>query len=291
MSYAFHWCGWRRNSGLVSDGQLAGTFNKSARRNQSARAGFTLTELLVVIAVMAILLAQWLPALSRAEGESQSTVCKSNLRQLGMALRLYLDDSVGVYPYTESVPSASPRGRSFWFDALALTMPNAKWGDGVFKCPAYKGVVYEGESKFNNQGGLNAVYAPCGSYAYNAAGRRQPALGPSGFVSAGLGFSISAGRPNGLPVREGDVRVPADLYAFGDAPLATCRWGTVATLRLGGAADYNSLIGENANVQKVQHSRVFNMLLADTHAESVRTEVLLRTNAISRSRWNHDGLP
>jgi prepilin-type N-terminal cleavage/methylation domain-containing protein len=255
------------------------------------RSGFTLIELLVVIAIIAILAALLLPAMARARGESQSAVCRSNLHQLGAALRMYLDDSAGVYPYASSLPATNPRGISYWFDALALNIPNAKWGEGVFKCPAYRGVAFAGEAKLNNQGQLSAVWAPCGSYAYNAAGGRNPVLGPSGLISPGLGFDVYAGQPLEQPVRENDVRAPADLYAFGDAPLATAAWGTNATPNLGGAADYNIFVSQDATIGTVQHSVVFNMLFADTHAESVKTDVFVSTNAVYRSRWNHDDLP
>jgi prepilin-type N-terminal cleavage/methylation domain-containing protein/prepilin-type processing-associated H-X9-DG protein len=54
--------------------------------------GFTLVELLVVVAVIAVLAAIIFPVLSRARSRSHATVCTSNLRQFGTAFALYSDD-------------------------------------------------------------------------------------------------------------------------------------------------------------------------------------------------------
>ncbi len=253
--------------------------------------GFTLVELLTVIAVTGILLALLFPALAGAGRKSKSVACQGNLRQLGMVLRIYLEDFAGTYPYVVSFPTTDSRRTSYWFDALALNMPNAQWGYGVFQCPAYRGLVYEGQADANARGDIKAVSCPCGSYAYNAAGRRQLVSGASSSISPGLGFAVFAGRPMEQPVREDEVKAPADLYALGDAPLCTAPWGAAPRLSLGGAADYNSLIAENAVIEKASHTLVFNMLFADAHAESVKTEVLTETSAAHRSRWNHDHLP
>jgi prepilin-type N-terminal cleavage/methylation domain-containing protein/prepilin-type processing-associated H-X9-DG protein len=61
-------------------------------RRRRARAVFTLIELLVVIAIIAVLAAMLLPALKTARDVAKSALCKSNLRQLGLATAVYAVD-------------------------------------------------------------------------------------------------------------------------------------------------------------------------------------------------------
>jgi prepilin-type N-terminal cleavage/methylation domain-containing protein len=78
---------------------------------QRSQAGFTLIELLVVIAIIGILAAMLLPSLSKGRERALMTQCLNNLHQMGVAVKLYVDDHRGTYPLTYVIEPDPPRVR------------------------------------------------------------------------------------------------------------------------------------------------------------------------------------
>ncbi len=95
--------------------QCAMSFCTSPHRSRR-RLGFTLVELLVVIGIIAVLVSMLLPALSRARAAAQSTACLSNLRQIVMAMQMYVIDHHDIT--MTSRPDSDTGPGEYWWQAL-----------------------------------------------------------------------------------------------------------------------------------------------------------------------------
>lgn len=87
------------------------------RRSASRSFGFTLVELLVVLAIIAVLISLLMPSLKRVRDQSHTVVCASNLRQLGLAFTMYANDNKGRLPNL-----SDDRTNRAWYNMVAPYM-------------------------------------------------------------------------------------------------------------------------------------------------------------------------
>lgn len=100
----------------------------------NTRSGFTLIELLVVIAIIAILAAILFPVFAQAREQARQTVCVSNSRQIGMQVRMYVQDYDETLPLFYAYNSQPPAGQPGHKGVELEILPYGKNKD-LFKCP------------------------------------------------------------------------------------------------------------------------------------------------------------
>jgi prepilin-type N-terminal cleavage/methylation domain-containing protein/prepilin-type processing-associated H-X9-DG protein len=112
--------------------------------------GFTLIELLVVIAIIAVLLSILMPAMRKIKEIARETACKSNLKNIGLAVAMYLDD------YERKIPNTGSSNQHRWFENDGVTYRRAGssstyWGifykdyikgqTKIFGCPSFQSTI------------------------------------------------------------------------------------------------------------------------------------------------------
>jgi len=109
----------------------------SAPGRLPSRRAFTIAELLVVLLILMLLISILVPAISAARSRAAATTCKSNLRSIGQALRMYLNEHKDRYPSAPALPSVNPDKLPTLMEHLRKYITKSEDEElAVFRCPA-----------------------------------------------------------------------------------------------------------------------------------------------------------
>lgn len=229
-----------------------------------------MVELLVTIAIIALLAALLLPTLGGAKTSALSTACKSNLRQMGVALLTYTHDNKYYPPQEYRDTSVSSFVTYGWTASL---LPYLSSNTVVFRCAAReKEFAWSKERSSDGHDfpfniGKNTVF----SYGYNGWGAGN---------SGGYGLSLSSG----ARVSVDRVVNPSDMIAVGDSNGNGVWDGDIGFFRLSATS---SPIFPPGN----PHKNGANILFCDGHVEWARQSKWIALTDSAARRWNNDNKP
>ncbi len=168
---------------------------------KNSASGFTLIELLVVIAIIAVLASLLLPTLAKSKQTAQRITCASQLRQLGLANTLYLDENNQRFPTHQDGPVlsyyawAGKKGTEYLEESRFINpyitinrKVNLQDNEGVFRvfrCPSDRGAL-PGRWAMTRKPTLFDTFG-C-SYFYNSGGNENGERGLHGKRSSQIVF-------------------------------------------------------------------------------------------------------
>ncbi|HEY1787621.1 MAG TPA: prepilin-type N-terminal cleavage/methylation domain-containing protein, partial [Verrucomicrobiae bacterium] len=123
---------------------------------------FTLIELLIVIAIIAILAALLLPVLGQAKQRAWGVQCVSNLRQIGVGMKMFADDNGELYPesgadiYWNAIDPAT--GKASWMQQIYSYTMNTN----LYNCPGNVQLPVVLRGPFNYFNGARAAFIRAG---------------------------------------------------------------------------------------------------------------------------------